>query len=126
MKTKTMRTVLQARSIVFGILVSLPLAGTGASASANVDSAAYQAVEPTIEQARANILISRQLQFTHFRDQAINDDLANEVFDDYLDYLDGQRIYLTQQDIQSFQRYKQGMAAGLRTGQLQPGFAIYN
>lgn len=126
MNTNRVRTVLRARSLIFGLMVSLPLAGTGLSASANVDATAYKAVEPTIEQARANILISRQLQFTHFRDQAINDDLANEVFDDYLDYLDGQRIYVTQQDIQSFQRYKQGMAAGLRTGQLQPGFAIYN
>src|SRR5690554_1330868 len=126
MNTNRVRTVLRARSLVFGIMVSLSLAGAGLPASAKVEAPSYQPVEPTIEQARANILISRQLQFTHFRDQAINDDLANEVFDDYLDYLDGQRIYLTQQDIQSFQRYKQGMAAGLRTGQLQPGFAIYN
>ncbi|MCK7545155.1 carboxy terminal-processing peptidase [Marinobacter bryozoorum] len=126
MKTTNMPVAFRARSIAFGLLVSLPLAGIGTSVSANVDENAYEAVAPTIEQARANILISRQLQFTHFRDQAINDDLASEVFDDYLDYLDGQRAYLTQEDIRSFQSLKQDMASALRTGQLQPGFEIYN
>ncbi|WP_245742701.1 carboxy terminal-processing peptidase [Marinobacter segnicrescens] len=115
----------RARSIALGLLVFLPLAGIGTSLSANIEGA-YTAVTPTIEQARANILISRQLQFTHFRDQAINDELADEVFDDYLDYLDGQRVYLTQEDIRDFQPLKAEMAAALRTGQLQPGFEIYN
>ncbi|UZD67353.1 carboxy terminal-processing peptidase [Marinobacter sp. AN1] len=125
MKIKNMPIAFRARSIALGLLVSLPLAGIGTSLSANIEGA-YTAVTPTIEQARANILISRQLQFTHFRDQAINDELADEVFDDYLDYLDGQRVYLTQEDIRDFQPLKAEMAAALRTGQLQPGFEIYN
>ncbi|SET81001.1 carboxyl-terminal processing protease [Marinobacter segnicrescens] len=125
MKIKNMPIAFRARSIALGLLVFLPLAGIGTSLSANIEGA-YTAVTPTIEQARANILISRQLQFTHFRDQAINDELADEVFDDYLDYLDGQRVYLTQEDIRDFQPLKAEMAAALRTGQLQPGFEIYN
>jgi len=125
MKIKNMPIAFRARSIALGLLAFLPLAGIGTSLSANIEGA-YTAVTPTIEQARANILISRQLQFTHFRDQAINDELADEVFDDYLDYLDGQRVYLTQEDIRDFQPLKAEMAAALRTGQLQPGFEIYN
>lgn len=126
MKTTDKPAVSRARNLAIGVLMALPVVGIGTSLHASVEHEAYEAVSPTIEQARANILISRQLQFTHFRDQAINEALAEEVFSDYLDYLDGQRIYLTQQDIESFQPMKSQMAAALRTGQLQPGFQIYN
>ncbi|HEV8077084.1 MAG TPA: tail-specific protease, partial [Marinobacter sp.] len=62
----------------------------------------YQPVEPTIDQARANILIARQLQFTHFRDLRVSDELSGEIFDTYLKYLDGQKVYLTQDDLDGF------------------------
>ncbi|WP_166260310.1 carboxy terminal-processing peptidase [Marinobacter salicampi] len=86
----------------------------------------FEPVSPTVEQARANILISRQLQFTHFRDQKINDELSEKVFDAYLDYLDGQKIYLTQADIQGFNSIRNGLDSALKTGRLEPGFDIYN
>lgn len=86
----------------------------------------YEPVSPTIDQARANILIARQLQFTHFRDLGISDDLSDDVFHSYLDYLDGQRIYLTQEDIDAMADIRDMLGPALRTGQLQPGFYVYN
>ena len=74
----------------------------------------------------ANILIARQLQFTHFRDLGISDELSGDVFDAYLDYLDGQRIYLSQDDIAKFDKIRTQLGSALKTGQLQPGFDIYN
>jgi carboxyl-terminal processing protease len=88
--------------------------------------AVYEPVSPTVDQARANILIARQLQFTHFRDMGINDDLSGDVFDAYLNYLDGQHIYLTQEDIDQFSAVRESLGSALKTGQLQPGFDIYN
>ncbi|MFV8570664.1 carboxy terminal-processing peptidase [Marinobacter sp. SBS5] len=90
------------------------------------EPASYQPVSPTIDQARANILIARQLQFTHFRDLGISDELSGDVFDAYLNYLDSQRIYLTQQDIDALSKVKGRLGSALKTGQLQPGFDIYN
>jgi len=86
----------------------------------------YQPVAPTIEQARANILIARQLQFTHFRDLRVSDDLSSDVFDTYLKYLDGQKVYLTQVDLDGFADIRDHLGSALRTGKLQPGFDIYN
>nr|WP_245726068.1 carboxy terminal-processing peptidase [Marinobacter mobilis] len=88
--------------------------------------AAYEPVTPTVDQARANILIARQLQFTHFRDLSIDDALSSQVFDAYLDYLDGQRVYLTQEDLADFEPLRDRLGSALKTGQLQPGFSIYN
>jgi carboxyl-terminal processing protease len=56
----------------------------------------------------------------------INDDLSGNVFDAYLDYLDGQHIYLNQQDINQFNAVRESLGSALKTGQLQPGFDIYN
>ena len=86
----------------------------------------YQPVAPTIDQARANILIARQLQFTHFRDLRVSDDLSGDIFDTYLKYLDGQKVYLTQDDLDGFAGIRDHLGSALRTGKLQPGFDIYN
>ncbi|MBW0149051.1 carboxy terminal-processing peptidase [Marinobacter arenosus] len=110
------------KALTIALLVSTPL---GLSAKVD-DSLVYEPVAPTIDQARANILIARQLQFTHFRDLGISDELSGDVFDAYLEYLDGQRIYLTQEDLNKFNRVKTQLGAALKTGQLQPGFDIYN
>ncbi|MBW7472385.1 carboxy terminal-processing peptidase [Marinobacter sp. M216] len=110
------------KALTIALLVSTPLA-----LNAKVDdSLVYEPVAPTIDQARANILIARQLQFTHFRDLGISDELSGDVFDAYLEYLDGQRIYLTQEDLNKFNRVRTQLGAALKTGQLQPGFDIYN
>ncbi len=110
------------KAMAMALLVATPL-----GLQAKVDeSLTYEPVAPTIDQARANILIARQLQFTHFRDLGISDELSGDVFDAYLEYLDGQRIYLTQQDLTKIRRVKNQLGAALKTGQLQPGFDIYN
>ncbi|MGC8121202.1 carboxy terminal-processing peptidase [Marinobacter sp. VGCF2001] len=106
-------------ALALGLLVS------GAYAKID-DSARYEPVTPTIDQARANILIARQLQFTHFRNLGISDELSGDVFDAYLNYLDSQRIYLTREDLDALSGVKQHLGSALKTGQLQPGFDIYN
>ncbi len=119
----TMGAVIPGRK-TFALALTLALA---VPVSAKLDTEkVYQPVSPTVEQARANILIARQLQFTHFRDLSINDSLSGDVFDAYLDYLDGQRVYLTQKDIDKFSAIRLGLGSALKTGQLQPGFDIYN
>lgn len=110
------------RAISVALLFSMPL---GVQATMD-DAKVYEPVAPTIDQARANILIARQLQFTHFRDLGISDELSGQVFDAYLDYLDGQRIYLTQDDVSTFSQIRNHLGSALKTGQLQPGFDIYN
>jgi len=110
------------KAMTVALLLSAPL-----GLHANVETPdVYEPVAPTIDQARANILIARQLQFTHFRDLGISDELSGDVFDAYLNYLDGQRIYLSQDDIAKFDKIRTQLGSALKTGQLQPGFDIYN
>lgn len=110
------------KALTVALLLSAPF---GVQAKA-VEPEAYTPVAPTIDQARANILIARQLQFTHFRDLGISDKLSGDVFDAYLNYLDGQRVYLIGSDILALDKIKNRLGSALKTGQLQPGFDIYN
>lgn len=110
------------QALTIALLLSAPF-GVHAKAA---EPDKYTPVAPTIDQARANILIARQLQFTHFRDLSINDKLSGDVFDAYLSYLDGQKIYLTGSDVQTLGKVKNRLGSALKTGQLQPGFDIYN
>ena len=116
------RTLSTCKMIGVALLLALPL---GLQAKMDTPKV-YEPVAPTIDQARANILIARQLQFTHFRDLRISDELSGDVFEAYLEYLDGQRIYLTQKDVNKLGQVKGQLGSALKTGQLQPGFDIYN
>ena len=86
----------------------------------------YEPVEPTSDQARANILIARQLQFGHFKDQDIDDELASQTLDAYLNQLDSQRLYFTQDDIEAFDQFRDSLKRSLTSGKLEPAFRIYN
>lgn len=116
------RTLSTCKVIGVALMLALPL---GLQAKMDTPKV-YEPVAPTIDQARANILIARQLQFTHFRDLGISDELSGDVFEAYLEYLDGQRIYLTQKDVNKLGQVKGQLGSALKTGQLQPGFDIYN
>lgn len=111
------------KALTVALLLSAPFVGVQAKSA---EPETYTPVAPTIDQARANILIARQLQFTHFRDLGISDKLSGDVFDAYVSYLDGQRIYLSENDIQTLNTVKSQLGSALKTGQLQPGFDIYN
>ncbi|MCH8499523.1 MAG: carboxy terminal-processing peptidase [Marinobacter sp.] len=120
--TRTLAEALRrhGRALALSLLV-VPVALHAAA-----EPVTYQPVAPTIDQARANILIARQLQFTHFRNQKIDASLSEQVFDAYLDSLDSQRVYLTQQDVDRFNQWRTRLDAALKTGQLQPGFEMFN
>ncbi|MGM0952236.1 MAG: carboxy terminal-processing peptidase [Pseudomonadota bacterium] len=121
------RPLLSGKAGVCSALTLALLMPVFSGVQANVESpSVYEPVVPTVEQARANILIARQLQFTHFRNLGVSDELSGDVFEAYLDYLDGQRIYLTQQDIDALSDIRNTLGSALRTGQLQPAFQIYN
>ncbi|MEQ5837704.1 carboxy terminal-processing peptidase [Marinobacter sp. NFXS9] len=115
------------RSSAVALAVGLAITSTAGFAALDKDGAqTFQPVSPTIDQARANILIARQLQFTHFLDQRIDSDLSKRVFDAYLDHLDGQHVYFLQSDIDRFAPWRTKLDSALKTGQLEPAFQIYN
>ncbi|WP_246065557.1 carboxy terminal-processing peptidase [Hydrocarboniclastica marina] len=117
-----------ALGLFFGVIWPAPLTANNSSTPGTTTSseATFSPVQPTVEQSRASILIARQLQFTHFRDQNIDDVLSGRIYEAYLDSLDSQRLYLTRSDIDEFEPLRTRMDDALKTGRLDPAFMIYN
>lgn len=112
-----------ALGLLFGVIWPAPLT---ADNSDDGETKTYTPVDPTVEQARASILVARQLQFTHFRDQNIDDVLSSKIYEAYLDSLDAQRLYLTRSDIDEFEPLRSRMDDAIKSGRLDPAFLIYN
>jgi len=83
-------------------------------------------LKPEKKQREASVYIARQLLLSHYRKQNIDKSFSAKVFDNYLNSLDSQRLYFLESDIKSFEPYRFRLHGALKTGQLEPGFKIYN
>jgi len=89
-------------------------------------SAEFSPLVPTRDQREASIHIARSLLLNHYRKQDIDKELSEKAFNFYLDSLDSQHLYLLESDIQEFEPYRFRLHNALKTGQLEPGFRIFN
>ncbi|MCG8612270.1 MAG: carboxy terminal-processing peptidase [Pseudomonadales bacterium] len=86
----------------------------------------FTPLSPDKEQMKTNALITYQLQRYHYRNLPLEDTVAEQVFDNYLDALDNQKLYFIASDIKEFEPYRRELNKALSTGQLDPAFRIYN
>lgn len=86
----------------------------------------FGALKPERAQREASIHIARQLLLSHYRKQDIDKTLSKKVYDNYIDSLDSQKLYFLQSDVDSFAPYRTRLHGALKTGQLEPGFRVYN
>jgi carboxyl-terminal processing protease len=74
-------------------------------------------------------MIARQvgtiLEEEHFRRAPLDDAMSADVFDRYLESLDGQRSYFLASDIAEFRAIRLLLDDMLRTGELEPAYAIF-
>lgn len=86
----------------------------------------FSELKPERQQREASIHIARSLLLSHYRKQDIDKRLSEKVFDNYLNSLDSQHLYFLKSDIEEFAPYRFRLHGALKTGQLEPGFNIYN
>jgi carboxyl-terminal processing protease len=94
-------------------------------APAGTSSLPPGAIEPTDNQRRVARKIGDILEQAHYRRAAIDDRLSVQVFDRYLDFLDGQRSYFLASDIAEFHPYRLRFDDMITTGELEPAYAIF-
>lgn len=115
-------------TLTLGTFISLILMGNNPVKTASEDVSSPEAIllKPTPSQEKASRELARQLQDMHYRSLKIDSNVSSQVLDNYLKYLDPQRIYFTQSDINEFDEYRYRLDGALKTGQLDPAFRIYN
>lgn len=86
----------------------------------------YAPLSPTTTQEITTIEVLEKLKLMHFSSRAVDDQLSTELFEAYLQTLDPNRSYLSQQDIAEFSQYRFKFDDLLKRGDLDAAFAMFN
>ncbi|MEY3017519.1 MAG: hypothetical protein RL336_654 [Pseudomonadota bacterium] len=86
----------------------------------------YTPLSPTTTQEITTIEVLEKLKLMHFSSRAVDDQLSTELFEAYLQTLDPNRSYLSQQDIAEFSQYRFKFDDLLKRGDLDAAFAMFN
>ncbi|HET9389257.1 MAG TPA: carboxy terminal-processing peptidase [Steroidobacteraceae bacterium] len=105
-------------------VLALALAGPSrAPASPSVLPAG--AIAPTDAQRATARKVGRILEEAHYSRMPIDKKLSEQVFQRYLDFLDGQRSYFLASDVAEFQAYRLKFDDMIRTGDIEPAYVIF-
>ena len=83
------------------------------------------AIRPTARQQLLAPRIANILEQAHYSGRRIDKEFSSQVFDRYLDALDGQRSYFQASDIADMQQWRSSFDDMIHTGQLEPAFLIF-
>src|SRR6266850_4042545 len=83
------------------------------------------AIAPTDSQKATARKVGRILEEAHYSRAPIDKKMSEQVFNRYLDFLDSQRSYFLATDIADFQAYKFKFDDMIRTGDVEPAYAIF-
>ncbi len=73
-----------------------------------------------------SLAVVEQLRHHHYVKKPLDDGLSSDIFDKYLDTLDGGRAYFLAADVAGFEQYRYLLDDALKRGNLAPAFEIFN
>jgi carboxyl-terminal processing protease len=91
-----------------------------------VPHSALARIDFTEEQRQTAVEIVEQLEQRHYAKLDYDDALSSAHLDNYIDSLDGGKMFFTRADLKSFEPYRSAMDDAVPRGDLEAGFAIFN
>jgi len=107
-------------------LLAAALVATLAFAKPGGDAATAITLKPTADQADAAVMATRILTRMHYKPEAFDTKMSQQVFDRYLDQLDADRLFFTQADVDRFTPARDKLGDAIRNKDLSVPFAIFN
>jgi carboxyl-terminal processing protease len=92
------------------------------------EDASELSLNPTSDQVGAARLVYGLLSDSryHYKPRPLDDVLSEDIYDRYLDSLDGERLFFLAGDIEQFSPYRVQFDDAIRAGALRPPFDIFN
>ncbi|WP_241521297.1 carboxy terminal-processing peptidase [Kineobactrum sediminis] len=87
---------------------------------------AWSLITYTDEQRETIVELVEQLEKRHYAKLEYDDLLSSMHLDNYIDSLDGGKMYFTSADLAEFERFRNAMDEELHAGHLEAGFTIFN
>jgi carboxyl-terminal processing protease len=110
---------------VSAVAVALLVLGSSSSAPAGTGALPPGALAPTDRQRMIARQVGSILEEAHFRRASIDDRLSSEVFDKYLNFMDGQRSYFLATDIAEFETLRLRFDDMIRSGDIDPAYGVF-
>jgi carboxyl-terminal processing protease len=108
------------------VAVTMVLALTGSSqAPAGPAALPPNAIAPTDRQRSIARRVGSILEEEHYRHVLIDDHMSSQIFDRYIESLDGQHSYFLASDLKEFEQWRFRFDDMIHTGDVEPGFAIF-
>ncbi len=82
-------------------------------------------LEPEPQHKRVTQLVAHILGSNHYRKRELDDSLSNELYQNYLERLDYNRMYFLASDIAGFQKNRYTLDDYIQVGHIQPAFDIF-
>ena len=117
-------------NVIRPLVLSLALA-IGASAGAPPASAKPgkpvdpASIAPTAEQVQSAMWATRFLTRFHYKRTPLDDTLSAELYDRYLEGLDGDKLFFLKSDIDRFAAWRTGLDDAIYDGDLEPAFDMF-
>src|SRR3984885_9156516 len=83
------------------------------------------AISPTDRERAIARRVGSILEEAHYRHVLIDDHMSSQIFDHYIESLDGQHTYFLASDLKEFEQWRFRFDDMIHTGDVEPGFAIF-
>ncbi|HEY2590415.1 MAG TPA: PDZ domain-containing protein, partial [Steroidobacteraceae bacterium] len=83
------------------------------------------AVAPTERQRTIARRVGSILEETHYSRRTIDDAMSSQIFDRYVEFLDGQHSYFLASDVAGFEQWRYSFDDMIHTGDIDPAYAIF-
>jgi carboxyl-terminal processing protease len=108
------------------LLAALALALAGSvQAPAGTSILPPGAIAPTDAQRATARKVGRILEEAHYSRAQLDDKMSQVVYDRYFEFLDGQKSYFLQSDLNEFSAYRHQFGDMIRTGEIDPAYLIF-
>ena len=86
----------------------------------------YEPVKPLPIHGETTVELLEELKGKHYVSLEINDSFSSQLFDKFMDSLDGSHLYFLKSDVDELSAYRYTLDDSLKAGDVVPGFEIYN
>lgn len=108
-----------------GILIIL-LGLVSSLSNAQAPHYGYDALQPDSVQYEIQTRVTRFLNDYHFNKFSLDDSLSSHVWDNYLNNIDGGKLYFTRSEVEGFEKYRFTVDDAMRNGNLDAAFEVFN
>lgn len=119
-----LRQLVMAALLVLSVVA---LGGSGAQRAVAVAPAMDSSGDlvPSERHRRVMRLVSEVVDRQHYRQAVLDDDMSSQIYELYLEALDGSRSYLLASDIAEFEHLRYGLDDAIRNADASPAFEIF-